>query len=239
MYNVSDIRHILGGKLFNEDFVEDKSGVKLIEIVGSSFICDESTIFGTRNEEYIAKEIEWYKSESLNVYDMENPPKIWQQIADKNGYINSNYGWMIYSEGNGNQYLKVLKELKNNPSSRRAEMIYTRPSMHLDYNRNGMSDFCCTLGVDYLIRDNKLYAVVKMRSNDGWAGFRNDYAWQQYIQSSLAFQLGLECGDIIWQPSSLHLYERQFYLVDHYLKTNEISISKDEYRLKYPNSEWC
>jgi len=213
VYNVSDIRHILGGKLFNEEFVEDKSGVKLIEIVGSSFICDEPTIFGTRNEEYIAKEIEWYNSQSLNVYDMKCPPKIWQDIADSTGHINSNYGWMIYSDDNGNQYLKVLKELKNNPLSRRAEMIYTRSSMHTDYCLDGMSDFCCTLGVDYLIRDKKLHAIVKMRSNDAIFGFKNDYAWQKYVQSSLAMQLEVEMGDIIWQASSLHVYERHFHLV--------------------------
>jgi len=211
--NVNDIRKILMQKLAAQDFVEDKSGVKLIEIVGSSFVCDESTIFGTRNEEYIAKEIKWYNSQSLDVYAMENPPKIWKDIADSTGFINSNYGWMIFSTTNGNQYENVLNELRENPSSRRAEMIYTRPSMHSDYNLDGMSDFCCTLGVDYFIRDNQLHAIVKMRSNDAIFGFKNDYAWQQYVQSSLAMQLDVEIGDIIWQASSLHVYERHFGLV--------------------------
>lgn len=213
MYNVSDIRHLLGGKLFDEEFVEDKSGVKLIEIIGESFICDEPTIFGTRNEEYIAKEIKWYESQSLNIYDMKCPPKIWCDIADSNGYINSNYGWMIFSTTNGNQYNRVLNELRENPTSRRAEMIYTRPSMHTDYRLDGMSDFCCTLGVDYFIRKNKLHAIVKMRSNDAIFGFKNDYAWQRHILLRLANELMVACGDIIWQASSLHVYERHFHLV--------------------------
>lgn len=213
MYNVNDIREQLKFLLDHEIFTIDKTGVKLIEIIGSSFVCDEKTIFGTRNEEYIAKEIRWYESQSLNVYDMENPPEIWKQIASTDGKINSNYGWMIFSEKNGYQYERVLNELRENTSSRRAEMIYTRPTMHTDYRVDGMSDFCCTLGVDYFIRNNKLNAVVKMRSNDAVFGFKNDCAWQRYILLCLSRDLNVMTGDITWQASSLHVYERHFGLV--------------------------
>lgn len=213
LFDVKNIKKMFIDKLNKEEFIIDKTNVKLVEIIGVSFIADENSIFGIPNEDYINMEIEWYNSKSLNVNDMKKTPKIWQQISDSNGFINSNYGWMIFSEENGNQYDNVLKELINNPSSRRGEMIYTRPSMHQDYNKNGMSDFCCTATVDYFIRDGILYAVVKMRSNDVIFGFKNDYAWQKYILDKLAKDLEVVPGDIIWQASSLHVYERHFGLI--------------------------
>jgi thymidylate synthase len=203
-------------------FTTDKSGCKTLEILGASFIADEPSIFGEVNEDYVARELEWYLSQSLNVNDIPGEtPKIWQAVASKDGLINSNYGYLVFNEKNFSQYQNVLAELKTNPNSRRAVMIYTRPSMHNEYNTDGMSDFICTNAVQYLIRDGRLHVVVQMRSNDAWAGYRNDYAWQVYVQTLLANDLGVLTGDIAWQVGNLHLYERQFYLVEHYAKTGE------------------
>ena len=166
--------------------------------------------------------MEWYLSQSLNVNDIPGEtPKIWQAVASKDGLINSNYGYLVFNEKNFSQYQNVLAELKTNPNSRRAVMIYTRPSIHNEYSTDGMSDFICTNAVQYLIRDGRLHVVVQMRSNDAWAGYRNDYAWQVHVQTLLANDLGVLTGDIAWQVGNLHLYERQFYLVEHYAKTGE------------------
>ena len=204
-----------------EDFVIDKTGVKTIEIMNASFFANQPTIFGTVNEDYVQRELEWYKSMSLNVNDIPGgPPEIWKMVANPNGYINSNYGWCIYSQQNGDQYQNVLNELVKNPLSRRATMIYNRPSMHEDYNKGGMSDFMCTNAVQYLIRNNKLNALVYMRSNDAVFGYKNDYAWQKYVLEQLVADLKnewletLEIGDIYWNVASLHVYERHFKFID-------------------------
>ena len=118
-------------------------------------------------------------------------------------------------------------------------MIYTRPSMWLDYNKGGRSDFMCTNAVQYLIRDGAVHAVVQMRSNDAWAGFRNDRAWQQHVLEKLAKDLSLPAGTLFWQVGSLHLYEAQYYLVDHFARTGQTSISKKEYNELYPDSEFA
>lgn len=221
-------------------FVEDKSGVKVLEIPGVSFVTDaDEPIFGTWNKDYIQRELAWYKTQSLNVNDIPGgAPEIWKQVADSRGFINSNYGWAIWSPDNSAQYFKVLKELSKNPLSRRAIMIYTRPSMWYDYDLNGRSDFMCTNSVQYLIRNGKISAVVQMRSNDVFSGYRNDYAWQRFVLDELAIALDVPSGDIIWQVGSLHVYEPQFYLVHHYLITREISITKKKYAKTYPISEW-
>ena len=211
---VADVRLEFQALLEHENFITDKSGVKMLEIVGANFIADEPAIFGTVNEDYVQRELEWYESMSLNVNDIPGgPPTIWKLVADKDGYINSNYGWCIWSKDNNFQYNNVVNELREQPNSRRAVMIYTNPRMWYKYKENGRSDFMCTNTVQYMIRDGLLEVVVQMRSNDVWAGYRNDFAWQKHVQEQLAAELGVGCGDIHWNVGSLHVYERHFDLV--------------------------
>lgn len=238
--NVDCLREEFVDLLHYERFVIDKTGVKTLEIIGARFIADEPTIFGKVNKKYVQRELEWYESQSLSVNDIPGgPPAIWKQVSSEYGMINSNYGWCIFSAVNGNQYANVVKELTLNPNSRRALMIYTRPTMWTDYIVDGMSDFMCTNAVQYLIRDNKLTSVVQMRSNDGWAGYRNDYAWQKYVLDKLAADLNIEAGDIIWNVGSLHFYEQQFYLIDNWNFTGKLDISKDDYDKVHPTSPWA
>jgi thymidylate synthase len=211
---VEDIRREFLDLLEVEDFVTDKTGVKMLEIVGASFVADEPSIFGKVNEDYVQRELEWYKSMSLSVNDIPGgPPAIWKQVCDNNGYINSNYGWCIWSGANCWQYENVLGELRKNPESRRATMIYTRPNMWYDYNHNGRSDFMCTNAVQYLIRKSRLDCVVQMRSNDVVFGYKNDYAWQKHVLDQLSTEVGVPPGDIHWNVGSLHVYERHFDLI--------------------------
>lgn len=203
-------------------FVIDKTGQQVVEIIGATFIADEPAIFGTPNESYIARELAWYNAMSLNVNDIPGgPPPIWKKCATLDGRINSNYGYLIFSEENGNQFGSVIRTLEKDPFSRRAEMIYTRPSIQTEYNKDGMSDFICTDSVQYFIRDNKLHAHVRMRSNDLFHGYRNDYAWQKYVLEQLYISCterckldGLNIGSIIWTAGSLHMYPSAFKYLD-------------------------
>ena len=214
MLDVNAVRNYFRTAFAENDFVIDKTGSKMLELVGASFVASEPSIFGVINEDYVKRELDWYKSCSLNVNTIAGDvPKIWKQVATPDGRINSNYGWCVYSEDNGLQYLNALDELRKNPNSRRAVMIYTRPTMWSDYNHDGMSDFMCTNAVQYMIRKGKLTAVVQMRSNDVVFGYKNDYAWQKYVLDMLAADLEVPAGDIIWSVGSLHVYERHFLLV--------------------------
>ena len=212
MLKVQDIRDHFIGELMDSNFVTDKTGVKTIEMIGATFEANEPTIFGDVNDDYIQRELEWYKSMSLYVDDIPGiTPAIWKQVADRAGKINSNYGWAIYHKDNGLQYVRVFNELLHLPNSRRAVMIYTRPTMWEDYKRDGMSDFMCTNTVQYMIRNEQLVAIVQMRSNDVVFGYRNDYAWQKHVADTLTVDLGLtKEPKIIWHVGSLHVYERHF-----------------------------
>lgn len=220
--SVNDIRNFFIGELKDEAFTIDKTGQKTIELIGASFLADEPAIFGTPSDDYIDAELDWYLSGSTNINDIykwpkypkdKAPPAAWQYAANHHGEINSNYGKLIFDYKYYSQYDNVLAELSENPDSRRACMVYNRPSIWSEYNENGKSDFICTNAVTYYIRNGELQSVVQMRSNDVVFGYKNDYAWQQYVLTTLAKDLGVEPGFITWQVQNLHVYERHFHLV--------------------------
>ena len=219
MKNVQEIKSQFKSLLKNQEFTIDKSGVKTLEILGESYLADEDVIFGTLNTDYANRELEWYLSESLNVNDIpEGAPAIWKQVSSKDGYINSNYGWCIFSNENGFQYANALLELLSFKDSRRALMIYTRPEMWHDYNRDGMSDFMCTSTVHVLIRNDTLIYIVNQRSCDAVYGYKNDMFWHRYVYEKLFNDLSkyyhLKKSPIIHQVGSLHIYERHFKFLE-------------------------
>ena len=220
---IEDVRGLFIGKLRINDFVIDKTGQKTIEWIGASFMADEPSIFGEPNQDYIDRELTWYKSQVANVNAISGKvPVAWKLAANDWGEINSNYGQIIYSDKYHHQYGRVLDELLENPDGRRASMIYNRPSIWEEYNENGKSDFICTNAVTYYIRDDKLHCVVQMRSNDVVFGYKNDYAWQLYVLEDMVKDYNdcksqnyeeIKTGDIMWQVQNLHVYERHFDLV--------------------------
>ena len=115
MQTIKNIRDTFAKKYLEKEFVIDKSGSKTIELVNACFLCDENIILGALNHDYVARELEWYLSLSLNVNDIPPPiPQIWKQVADPQGFINSNYGWAIFSNENGYQYINAKNELLKN-----------------------------------------------------------------------------------------------------------------------------
>lgn len=216
MDTVENIRAKFVALRVKNSTIKDKTGVEVLELIGAQFIADQDRIFGKLNVDYAERELAWYKSMSRNVHDLPPPvPKIWLAAATPKGEINSNYGWAIWSPDNFSQYDNVLKELQRDPNSRRAQMIYTRPSMWMDYNRDGMSDFMCTTAVQYFIRNGKLITYVTMRSNDVVFGYKSDLHWQKHVSAELLKGLpGITQGSIIWNVASLHVYSRHFELID-------------------------
>jgi len=232
--SVKDIRQFFIDELKDEAFTTDKTGQKTIEMIGANFIADEPAIFGEPNQAYIEAELDWYESQSTNIYDIhgknQDPPAAWKYSADEHGNINSNYGHLVLSDKYHNQFENAFKELWKNQDSRRAQMVYNRPSIWVEFNEGGKSDFICTNAQTFYIRDNCLHMVSQMRSNDVVFGYKNDYAWAQYLMDKMVSEynqsaaihnvntfsnhiIPIEKGYLIWQVMNLHVYERHFHLV--------------------------
>lgn len=210
-------------RLYKEGIFREGKYGKTVEIQNAHFLVDKDWIIREPNYDYAKREIEWYESQSLFVKDIPGQtPKIWELCADKDGKINSNYGWCVFSKENGNQFDHCVKRLLDDPHTREACMIYTRPSMQVDCTANGMHDFMCTYATQVFLNevrdDVKVYQLdysVFMRSNDAVFGYTLDAIWAMHVQSKLVDELnrqGLNVikGDIIWNAGSLHVYERHF-----------------------------
>jgi thymidylate synthase len=87
----------------------------------------------------------------------------------------------------------------------------------------------CTNAVQYVIREDQLHAIVQMRSNDGFYGYRNDYAWQKNVLDTLSQALQISPGLIHWNAGSLHIYEKDFWMVEAFRETLRDDITKKEY----------
>ncbi len=228
VYGVNDIRKFFIDELNDEAFTIDKTGQKTIELIGANFLADSPSIFGEPVQSYIDAELAWYESGSTNINDIHGsdkaPPAAWEYAADRYGNVNSNYGHLVFSDKYFHQFENAFGELWDNPDSRRAQMIYNRPSIWYEFNENGKSDFICTNAQTFYIRDNVLMLVSQMRSNDVVFGYKNDYAWAQYLmdkfvkewnQMSKVYGVNepIDKGLMTWQVMNLHVYERHFDLV--------------------------
>lgn len=215
-------------KIQSKDFVKDKTGVKMVELIAPRLELNPSQPildFGSRKTpmKYAEAELKWYDSQDLSVEFIGKSAQIWNDIASTDGKVNSNYGWCIYSEENYFQYESAVRELMNNTESRRSCMIYNRPNMQEDYNKDGMNDFMCTFATQHFIRNKKLIYIVSMRSNDCVFGFFNDFYWHCVVYDRMYTQLrkkyiNLEKGNMIWIANSLHAYERHFELLEKMIK---------------------
>ena len=235
LMKTNDVLEIFKNKYKNNIFRTIGNAVqqsKTIEIQNVQFEVDKPWIVREPNKEYFQRELKWYQTESLNVNDIpDGAPKMWKSCATPDGYINSNYGWMIWSKDNYEQYKHCLQKLIEDPHTREACMIYNRPSMQEEYNKNGMHDFCCTYAVQcFLNEDNSgryhLKYIVYMRSNDAVFGFDNDALWHMHVQERLSRDLfgniptlteitgPIICDSIVWNAGSLHVYERHFKFLE-------------------------
>lgn len=212
------------------DLIVDKSGVKIAEIIAPRIELDPTQEFfdfeGRKSpRKYIKKEDDWYNSHELKI-DRVSDVAIWQSVSDNNNEINSNYGNLVYSRNNFSQFTNALETLKNHKETRQAIILYTRPSIHYEWNSHGASDFICTNFQHFLIRDNKLHCITSMRSNDIIFGATNDIYWFNSVIRDMYSNLidtysDLEYGSHIYIPNSLHAYERHFEKVRTVVEENK------------------
>ena len=67
-------------KYKDKDFIE-VNGEKTVEIINACFQADSSYLIRKPDNSYIAREINWYESQSLNVNDIpDGAPAIWQKV---------------------------------------------------------------------------------------------------------------------------------------------------------------
>jgi len=203
--NANEAYEILFYKIINEG--ENFNNTKALFNIGF-YIEDPLSNLITNKErdwklDYAEAEWQWYLSGDTNINKLGKIygkiPTIWKRIADKNGNVNSNYG---YQWNRGNQLQYVINELKNNPNSRRASIsIYDAKDRF-----NFENDTPCTYAINFTILNNKLCMSVMMRSNDLWYGFCNDQYCFSKLQEMISNELSIKTGWYYHFVNNIHLY---------------------------------
>jgi len=185
----------------------NKSGTKFINNVNICLINPTQNVIETPwrkwSHDYALFEYQWYLSGNPSVKEIGKRAKIWNDIADENGNVNSNYG---YQWQRNDQLSYVIKELMKDPNSRRACLtIYDAKESAIFKN-----DTPCTLNICFNIVDDKLNMTVMMRSNDLVYGFCNDQFCFSMLQNYIAEYLNIPVGNYYHSVIDMHIYERHY-----------------------------
>ena len=160
------------------------------------------------SQKYLHAEMLWYESGSLEVRDIAEHSSFWASLADTNGTVNSNYGFLALKEKHSgkSQMEWCVDRLRQDPETRQAIINYNQPR----HKYPGNKDFVCTISQQFVLRNGRLDTVVLMRSNDLIYGLSYDAPWFASMLARVAAASGLEMGSYHHYASSLHVYERHF-----------------------------
>lgn len=207
-------------------------GLEVIEIENYAFSLPPYVRFANfadrkLNLDYIKTEFLWYLKGDKFDTSITEYAKMWSDLINEDGTINSNYGQYIFGEQQ--QFLRALSELKKDKDSRRATIMILSHS-HLDSKTN---DYPCTYAINFRIRNNALNMSVRMRSQDAIYGFGNDIPCFSFIHEMMTCALQdtydeLECGEYHHCADSFHVYERHFDMLNK-IAGNGIEKSKYDY----------
>lgn len=167
------------------------------------------------NWKYLMGEMSWYLQRDTNIGFINNFSNFWQGIATSEGYINSNYGYILFDD----QMEWAKQALLKDKNTRQAVCFLNRPK----YQYEGNKDFVCTMYLNFWISDNKLNMKVQMRSNDIFYGLSYDAPFFAFVQQTMWHWLkdtyeGLELGTYYHCTDNIHFYERHFKTAEQIVK---------------------
>lgn len=199
----------------NEVFESSPRGLKIREIIDCDIkIMNPNNCLVTNSYRglspiYLSKEFYWYLSGDNSVERAIKLSKFWGTIANDDGTVNSNYGYYIFRKGSGKDPNKsvwdeTIELFRNDIDTRHG--IIQIPIMPA----RGSKDTPCTSSIHFIVRNNKLYCTVLMRSTDIIKGAPID--WFQFCswQCMMAKELNVELGWFRFISDSIHCYENDF-----------------------------
>lgn len=163
-------------------------------------------------------EVLWiYQRKSNNIHDLK--PHIWDEWADEDGSIGKAYGYQVgqvshYADGDFDQMDRVLKDLRENPFSRRIMTnLYTfsdLSEMHL---------YPCAYNAIYNVTerpgDDKptLNMVLVQRSQDVLAANNWNVCQYAILLMMVAQVSDMHAGELVHMIADAHIYDRHVDIV--------------------------
>ncbi len=158
-------------------------------------------------------ELLWYLSSSNDLNQISYYINRYHEFSDDGRTLHGAYGPRMFDLNGCNQLTRAIELLERNPASRKAVVqLFDASDLDKEYK-----DVPCTCVLQFLIRNNLLYLVTYMRSNDIMLGFPHDVFAFTMIQELVARSLQIELGTYTHFVGSLHLYEDKRSLASDYL----------------------
>jgi len=213
-------------------------GSKQKELLFQSFTLTDPTALDITSKarkfskDYAISEWLWYLSKDRSAINIGKLAKIWSNIADEAGEVESNYGSYFWP-----QWHWVINELLSDNDTRRATIVVNQPH----HKQANVKDYPCTHYIHFFIRNGKLHMGVNMRSNDIVFGLCNDVftfcLFQQMMLNELKSRgLDVELGEYHHHAGSLHLYEMHFAKAEKVLAEPLTVTEKEKFKLR---SDFC
>ena len=143
---------------------------------------------------------------------------IWDAWAGEDGTIGKAYGYQLgvkhqYSDGWYDQVDRVLKDLRENPASRR---MVTNLFNHHDLHEMGL--YPCAYSMTFNVSGNTLNAILNQRSQDMLTASNWNVCQYAVLVHMLAQVSGLEAGELVHVIADCHIYDRHVPLVEELLR---------------------
>ena len=164
-------------------------------------------------------EILWiYQRKSNNIHDL--APHIWDSWANEDGSIGHAYGYQVgrvshYADGDYDQMDRVLKDLREEPFSRRIlTNLYAFDELHL------MNLYPCAYSCTYNVTDDRredgrltLNMVLNQRSQDVLAANNWNVCQYALLLMMVAQSVNMVAGELVHMIADAHIYDRHVDLV--------------------------
>ncbi len=163
----------------------------------------------------IIHELLWFLRGDTNVaYLRDNGVSIWDEWADEGGDLGPVYGaqWRAWPTANGgsiDQLKVVLRQLKENPDSRR-HIVSAWNVSELDH----MALAPCHLLFQFYVAQGRLSCQLYQRSADLFLGVPFNIASYALLTLMVAQVTGLEPGDFVHTLGDAHIYQNHLEQVD-------------------------
>ncbi|OSI32630.1 thymidylate synthase [Neisseria dumasiana] len=159
----------------------------------------------------IIHELLWFLKGDTNIqYLKDNNVSIWDEWADENGDLGPVYGyqWRSWPAPDGthvDQITNLVKQIKNNPDSRRLIVSAWNPALV-----DEMALPPCHALFQFYVADGKLSCQLYQRSADIFLGVPFNIASYALLTMMMAQVCGLQPGEFIHSFGDAHLYSNHF-----------------------------
>nr|WP_326184445.1 thymidylate synthase [uncultured Oscillibacter sp.] len=162
-------------------------------------------------------ELLWiWQKKSNNIHDLSS--HVWDQWADETGSIGKAYGYQMgvkhhYPDGDMDQVDRALKDLRENPASRR---ILTNLFNHHDLSEMHLAP--CAYSMTFNVSGNVLNAILNQRSQDMLAAGNWNVVQYALLVHMFAQVSGLVPGELVHVIADCHIYDRHVPIVEELIR---------------------